>query len=165
MRALLIAPVILFSACSSPEEAPEPEAATQIDAGEWEIVTEVTRLTATDKGRPAIDMPVGTRVTGAACVGDSERSKPPPAMFAGPKDKCEYKNFYMARGRLNASLSCTRPGLEGTLMLSVEGNYGAADLQATATLESYLVGSGDVKMASKITGKRTGACAATPAPA
>jgi len=162
MRILVTTSIILLAACSggAPEKAEAPQAAAELEAGQWETITEVTRLTSTDKGKPVINTPAGTKTKGGGCVGATEGGKPPPALFAMAGDKCAYKSFYMARGRVNASLSCTRPGLQGPIMMSVEGTYSATGIDAGATVETYFTGSGDVKIVSKITGSRAGPCPA-----
>lgn len=164
MRRLALVPLFVLGACSAQAdtdttqaETPEP---TTLAAGQWETSTEVTQLTPMDKGKPRIATPAGTKASAMSCVSDAEVAKPAPALLIGTKDKCEYKNFYMARGRLNASLSCTRHGLDGPLMVTVEGTYTATGIDATSRIETYFASDGDVRIAQKIAGKKVGACPA-----
>lgn len=164
MRALALVPLFVLAACSEtadgePKEA-KVAAAAMIDAGQWEVVSEVTQLTATDKGKPSIETPAGTKTSAASCVGEAARRRPAAELFAASGESCEYQNFYMSRGRLNASMKCDRPDFDGEMLRTVEGSFTADTLEGSATIETYSYGDGDVKIVSKLTGRRVGACAA-----
>ena len=164
MRASIFLPLIVLAACSQSSgdtpPATEAEAASQLDAGQWEAASEVTALTAKDQGKPAIDTPTGTKAAATACVSEADRKKPAPAVLTGLKDECTYKDFYMGNGRVTATMSCTRPGLGGEMLVSVQGEFTATALTTTSTIDTYLPGSGDVRVDSKISSKRLGDCAA-----
>lgn len=165
MRLHALFPLLVLTACSNAptteQTAPEPEVATALTPGQWEVTAEVTKLTAMDNGTPAINTPAGTTTTISHCVGAEEVKKPAAEMFGGENSgDCQYRNFYMARGRLNASLSCQPKGLSGSVMTTVDGNFTADSLDATSTVETYLASSGDVRIATKVTGRRVGECKA-----
>ncbi len=163
MRAWMLVPLCILAGCSETtdtakaEEAPE---ATMLDAGQWQVSREVTRLTQADKGNPAIDTPAGTKSASQACVGEAERKKPDPALFAEEGESCTYKNFYMGNGRLNVSLACERPKLSGSVLKTVEATFTASGIDGTSRIDTYLASDGDVKIDQKIVAKHIGACAA-----
>ena len=169
MRRLVIVPLILLAACSNADEKAAAEAKAKAEAtknlklaaGQWATVAEVTRLTKQDNGTPAIDAPVGTKIEGSACVAEADAKKPAPVMLAGAKDyDCEYSNFYMSSGTLNAQLNCKRKGLDGEVRMTVDGTYTAETIDGEQSISTFLPGSGDVTIMTKFTGKRTApACA------
>jgi len=166
MRALILFPFCLVAACSGGEEKKAEEAPVTVAAGQWETTTEVTSMHSTDHTAPAVKAAVGDKSTSSACVAAAEGAKPSPALFAGKNYQCRYKNSYIKNGRITASLSCTRTGLVGEIMMSVDGSYTASGLDAKVETTSYLPGTGDFQMNSKLTGRRIApACAAEePAP-
>ena len=147
--------------CSSEPEPPKKaaaKAASALSPGLWRIDSEVTRLTTKDQGKPSIDTPAGTKASNDVCVAAAEAAKPAPALFAGPKDECAWDNFYLSGGTLNASMRCTRPGLNGQLLVTVYGDYTAESLTATHDLSTHLAGDGDVVIAARLAGRRVGPC-------
>ena len=165
MRALILASLLLAAGCSegggeSAAKQAEAPADTTLEAGQWEVTTEVTRLTKLDDGTPVINTPAGTKASFASCIAEADRKKPSPALFAGDKADCEYKDFYMARGRMNASLSCNVPGINGDVVTSVEGKNDATSFEGTLSTSTRLASSGDVRIAARINGRKVGACTA-----
>jgi hypothetical protein len=167
MRALGFVPLIVLAACSGssqpPKEKAEAPAAEQLQPGQWEMTTEVTSLTKADQGTPRINTPAGTRLSSSVCVPPAAAKKPPPALFATREDSCTYKDFYMSGGRLNASLDCKRRGLNGQVGMNVNGSYTATTIEGTVGITTYLATDGDVRIESRLTGRRTGECTAEPA--
>ena len=165
MRSLAFASLLVLGACS--EGASENKAAEedktnlQLAAGQWETVSEVTGMRKQDKGAPAMKADKGTKMEVQACVAETEAKKPPPALLAGLENAtCTYQNIYMSRGRINASMTCKRPGLNGQLLVSTNGTYTDKSFDMTSTVNTLLAGEGDISFESKVTGRQTGACAA-----
>lgn len=166
MRALIIVPLCLAAACSGGggEENAAAEAADALQAGQWEISTEVSDFRSTDKATPALKAAVGDKAAAPACIEAGKEDKPPAAMFAGVGYECDYKDRYISGGRINLSLECEREALEGKVMVSVQGTYKGDSFEGTSSATSYLSGDGDFAMNSKINGRLTGpTCAAAPA--
>ena len=115
MRILIIVPLCLAAACSGGggEENAAVEAADALQAGQWEITSEVTTFNKVDQGIPKIDMPVGTKETTIHCVTEADAKRPAPALFAGTGDNCKYRDVYLRGGRISAGIDCTRSGLSG----------------------------------------------------
>ena len=163
MRLIALTPFLLLAACSGGEEPKKAEAdapATQLSAGQWEVTSEVTQVTKRDEAPPAINAPEGSSTTTSICVPEADAKKPPPALFAREGFDCTYRDIYMSGGRINATLGCKSPGLSGDISTVVNGSYTADTIEGTSVTETRLVGSGDVKIAAKLTGRRTGACTA-----
>jgi uncharacterized protein DUF3617 len=158
MRALIIVPLCLTAACSGGggEENKAEEAAAAVQAGQWEISSEVTNFRSTDKATPALKAAIGDKAVSAACVEAGKEDKPPPEMFAGAGYECDYKDRYMRAGRINVSLDCERDPLEGHILMTVEGTYTGDGFQGTANANSFLSGEGDFAMTTKLSGRRTG---------
>ena len=163
MRSLMLLPLLALAACSEGDSTPKQVAAPTdktMLAGQWETTTEVTRLTKHDQGAPAIATPEGTKASFTSCIAEGEGKKPAPTLFAGAKVECEYRDFYMARGRMNASMTCALPSVEGEVVSSVEGNNDDESFVGTITTSTRLAGSGDVTVDAKISGRRVGECPA-----
>ena len=164
MRYLVIVPLCLAAACSGGgEEKKAEEAAATMQAGQWQVSSEVTGFRSTDKATPALKAAVGDKSTASACIEAGKEGKPPAEMFAGAGYECEYKDSYIRSGRITATLVCERDALEGKIFMTVEGNYKGDSFEGRATANSYLSGDGDFAMNSKISGRRTGPTCAAPA--
>ncbi|HYE26638.1 MAG TPA: DUF3617 family protein [Allosphingosinicella sp.] len=165
MRALIIVPLCFAAACSGGggEENKAAEAApATMQAGQWEVASEVTAFRSTDKATPALKAAVGDKATASACIEAGKDDKPPPEMFAGEGYECEYKERYVRDGRINVSLDCERDALEGHVLMTVEGTYKGDSFEGTANANSFLSGDGDFAMTTRLTGRRTGPTCAAP---
>ena len=164
MRFIALTPLLILAACSGGEEPKKAEAdapaATQLTPGQWEMTSEITQVTQRDQSAPAIDAPEGSKTTTSTCVAEADAKKPQPALFAREGFDCTYRDFYMSGGRINATLGCKSPGLSGDISTVVNGSYTGDTIEGTTVTETRLVGSGDVKLEAKVTGRRTGACTA-----
>ena len=163
MRCLIIVPLCLAAACSGGGDEKKAEAvADTMQAGQWEIVSEVTAFRSTDKATPALKAAVGDKATAPACIEAGKEGKPPAEIFAGAGYKCDYKDSYIRAGRITATLDCERDALEGKIFMTIEGTYKGDSFEATSSSTSYLSGDGDFAMNSKISGRRTGPTCAAP---
>jgi Protein of unknown function (DUF3617) len=163
MRGLIVGPLCLLAACSGATEEKTAEAADAMQAGQWQISSEVSDFRSTDKATPALKAAAGDKSDAQACVEAGKEAEPPAQMFAGVGYECKYKDRYISGGRLNLSLECDREALEGKVMVSVQGTYKADSFEGTATATSFLPGDGDFVMNSKVSGRRTGPTCAAPA--
>lgn len=158
MRLMLIIPLMLVAGCG--ETAPEETKASRlasVEPGQYELSSEVTRLTNVDDGEAAINTPVGTRETQSVCIGASGQA--PTEAFSGEGYSCTYNNYYVRNGRINALLSCTRDGLQGEISMTVDGTFESGQLSYTRNVRTILASSGDVQIDHRVTGRRTGDCA------
>lgn len=167
MRGLIVIPLCLAAACSGgggeDKAAEAAEAAATMQAGQWEISSEVTAFRSADKATPALKAAVGDKAAAPACIEAGKEDKPPAEMFAGVGYECDYKDRYISGNRINLSLECEREALEGKIMVQVQGTYTGDSLEGTTSATSFLPGDGDFVMNSKIAGRRTGPTCAAPA--
>jgi len=164
MRGLIVIPLFMAAACSGgAEENKAVEVADSMQAGQWEVGSEVSDFRSTDKATPALKAAVGDKSAAPACIEAGKEDKPPPEMFAGSGYECEYKDRYIDGGRISVTMECEREPLDGKVMVSVQGTYAGESFEGTATATSYLPGDGDFVMNSRIEGRRTGPACAAPA--
>ena len=159
-RLLAMASLAALAACGGGEEkAKAPEAAREMTAGQWTSSLAVTNFRQTDEApRPLLDMPVGTRSEGAACIGEGETRRPPPQLFVGPDFKnCEWgDNFYMGRGSLNGPMTCQRDGV-GEVEVTVVVNFTGDSYEGRVDMLTRLAAEGDVILSARAEGRRSGA--------
>jgi hypothetical protein len=166
MRLLMLAPlVVALSACGGEEpKAKAPPRPQAMQAGQWESSLEVTNFRQTDEGRPRLNMPNGTRATGAACLGEADTARPPMELFIGPDfESCRWgDNYYMRNGRLVSSGTCRRDGV-GEVEVTISADFTETSFEGTAEFVTRLPTDGDVFVGARVQGRRSGAC--TPAAA
>jgi hypothetical protein len=158
----ILSACLLAAACGGGEEkkAEEQQAAT-VEAGQWESSFEVTSIRSTDKTTPALKAAAGDKETGSSCVPAGSEATPPGELFTGPGYKCQTQNSFISNGRITMSLKCSRPGIQGDIMHTVQGSYTGTTFEGKVDTITYLPGSGDFEMSRKMSGRKTGAsCAA-----
>ncbi|HEX8364305.1 MAG TPA: DUF3617 family protein [Allosphingosinicella sp.] len=157
------AAVAALGGCGSEPEkkAKAPPAAQAFEAGQWQSSLEVFNFRRADEGRPRLNMPNGTRVEGAACIGPGDTTRPPPELFVGDDfTNCRWiDNFSMRNGRLVSGMTCRRAGV-GEVEISVELDMTATSYQGTVQMLTRLVSDGDVTLSARAQGRRTGQCTA-----
>ena len=159
MRIMIITTLVLATAaCGS--EAPKPAAVEKpktLVAGEYEVVSKVTKLASTDKSTPATQLKMDGVETILACV--AADGTPDPKMFVEAGDACTVTNSYIRSGRLSVQYTCTRAG-KGELYPNADGNFTADGYQALVTIASSFPGDGDYTATRTLTAKRVGDCPA-----
>lgn len=163
MRIMIAATLLMATAgCGSETGTPaKVEKPKTMVAGEYEIVSEVTKLVSTDKSTPATTLKLGDKATIRACV--AADGTPDAAMFVEEGDTCTVNNSYGRSGRLSVQYTCNRAG-KGELYPNADGNYTADGYKALVTVATAFTGDGDYALTRTLTAKRVGACpAAAPA--
>jgi len=164
MRMHLFA-IAALSACSPAAEAPREEAVpAALGAGLWKTGAEVSAVRALEQGTPLIAATKGEKSESETCVAAAEIARPPASLFVGDAYKCTYQNVYVRNGRINAALTCSREGLDGTVAITVEGRFTAAGFTGTSSANSYSAAAADMRIDTALTGTRTGDCPAGGAP-
>ena len=164
MSRLLVAisAVATLSGCGS--EAAKPAKAEKpktLVAGEYEVVSEVTKLASVDKTTPATALRMGGVEMIRACVAADGTADQ--AMFVESGDACTVNNSFARAGRLSIQYSCQRVG-KGAVYPNVDGNYTADGYKALVTVGTAFPGDGDYTLTRTLTARRIGACpAADPA--
>ncbi len=166
MRSPALLALLALAACSE-GEAPQPKAtatAAALEPGQWEVTSEVTKLTSQDKGTPRINTPAGTKAMHTVCLEAADVKKPKPELFAGTAGECTYDNFYMSGGSFNVQTRCNQPGLSGSVASTAAGDFEGTSFKGTLDTTTYLTTDGDVRITANLSGRRTGAtCSAAPA--
>ena len=162
MRLMLVVPLAALAACGGEAEqkAKAPARAQALQAGQWESTIEVTNLRKLDQGTPRLNLPAGTRMTGAACLGEGQTARPPGELLAGSDfEGCTHgENFYMRNGRLISSLTCRRDGV-GEVDVTINLDFTDTTYEGTVEYSTRLPTDGDVHVASRVNGRRSGDCA------
>ena len=161
MRISMIAaalPLLLFAGCSDEVKVDKRAAeAKQMLAGDYEVVTRVTRLDSADKTKPATRLKIGDTSTTHGCV--SANGTPDTKLFIDPGDKCSTGNSYFSGAIINAQLACTRAANPGNVSFGVDGSFTADSFKAHVITRTSFAGSGDYVMERELTARRTGNCA------
>ena len=157
MRSLIIATLAVAAAgCGSKAATPvAAEAPKTLVAGEYEVVSEVTKLASADKSIPATKLKMGAREVIRACV--AADGTPDPAMFVEAGDSCTATNSYVRSGRMSVQYSCKRPG-KGELYFNADGNFTADGYKALVTAQSSFPGDGDYSLTRTLTARHVGNC-------
>lgn len=162
MPALLAGLTLSLAACDSGQPASTAKPATaapdKLAAGDYEVQAKVTSIRSTDGKTPLIKLKVGDVVTTHGCV--DEKGTPEPALFAAAGDQCTAQNPFFSGGVVNVTLSCARAGVNGKIMVNVDGSTTAGGLKGNATTTTFIDGPGDYELRNELTGKRVGACTA-----
>lgn len=164
MRFIALIPLLSLAACGGSDAAEQNKstaAAARPAAGQWELTSEVTAFRTVDNGAPKIDTPVGTRATETICVGAGQQV--PTEAFSGADLRCNYENYYVRNGRINVTMQCAKDGLEGSVLMTVDGDFEENSLEYNRNLRTVLSTDGDVELTGRVTARRTGDC--TPATA
>jgi hypothetical protein len=160
MRVLTLGSLLALAACGGEEgQNQTAQNSTDLQAGQWETTVKVTRFKPVENnGEPVFTAEEGSGSTASVCVGEDQVTRPPPELFAGEMaEGCNYRNFYMSRGRINISLACQRNGTSGDIVMTVNGTNTDNTVEGTIDLATYLP-SGNVSMAAEVTSRRTGEC-------
>jgi hypothetical protein len=162
MRNLTILSACLLAACGggAEEKKAEETVAANMEAGQWETSFEVRSIRSTDKTQPALKAAAGDKETGSACIAAGSGASPPGELFAGPGYKCQTRNAYNRNGRINTQLKCTKSGISGDIMMTVQGTYTGTSFEGTVDTLTYLPGRGDFEMSRTVSGRKTGASCA-----
>lgn len=159
-------PLLALAACGgagADNKAKAPAAADSLQPGQYEVTAEVTDFRSADDGRPKIDTPKGTRSTRSVCVAGG--SGLPADLFADQGFECrDAGQGFASGGTINSSFSCGRYGLPtGEIGVSVSGTFGADSFEVQRQLITKFTTDGDVVIATRLQGRRTGECSAAPA--
>ncbi|WP_114227699.1 MULTISPECIES: DUF3617 domain-containing protein [Sphingomonas] len=127
-----------------------------LPAGEYEVQAKVTSLRSTDGKVPLVKHKEGDVITSKGCV--DAKGVPAPALFAAAGDECSVQNPYFSGGTINVTLSCTRKGVNGRIMVNVDGETTATGLKGHAVTTTFIDGPGDYDLKTELTGKRVGVC-------
>lgn len=158
MRSFAFLPLLALAACGGGGTGDNKAAtAEQLSAGQYDVISTVTTYRLADDGPAKIELPVGTRTTRSICLADGAR---PIDVFADEGMACAEGSSYYARGGiLNLTLRCTSAAHDGGgLSYTIDGSFEAESFAADREMNTAFQGNGDVVVASRVEGRRTGEC-------
>jgi hypothetical protein len=171
-RAILLAGLPLLWGCGGQDsrDMTANEVAGTLDAlpiepGLWEIASEVI-----DVGAPNLPIAVqrrmiGPRARGRSCV-TPEQAARPSAGFLAARDEgrdCRYAGFVMQGGRMTGTMRCAEPG-GGETVARMDGTYRREAYVLGMTIETPMPDGAVMRIETRTTGRRVGACSGEGAP-
>ncbi len=132
--------------------------AAAMQAGMWEITTNVTRIGAPSMPAGA-SMPMPGPTTVRTCLTPEQAGQPGAGIFtgAGEGQGCTYESNNISGGQVQAVVQCNQGGQ--TMRSTVTGRF-----EATSFEVSQQVNASGVEMESRTVGRRVGECTANAAP-
>ena len=153
MRWIACTIVISLAACGGSGEGNKAATkAASLAAGQWELTSEAAA--GSDSAAPANGQAAAPAVE-SVCVGSG---RPPTEMFSGAGYDCSYDNYYARNGRLNMTMNCRRDGSDVMLSGSATGEFGTDSIEYERDIRNTLPGQDRVRIAARVTGRRTGDC-------
>lgn len=149
MKFLATVPVLAFGAMLS------ASAPGDIQAGEWESTSQI--MTVEGEGLPPgmADMMTSQVHTTSHCITQEEIDDSPQAMFDQSEGQCQYTDFNMGGGKLDATAVCNTP--QGSMQMEMTGTYTSTTYESRNKMVMNTP-VGAITMNAKASGKRTGAC-------
>ena len=134
--------------------------AAAIEPGEWRSETQMVDVqlppsfpaAATEMMRGQMERVMSN----SSCISQEDIDSAPEQMFQQTDGECQYSDFEMADGRLNATAQCRTP--QGQMTMVMTGTYTDSeyDMEFVNTGD---MGMGGMKMTFHTTGQRIGPCA------
>lgn len=174
--AAALAPLALLAACNSGPTvtatnasvaavAAKAQKAIQLQPGEWSSKTELIEFDMPgmkDPGMAAMmkkGMAESAAKTITYCVTPEEAAKPSAEMFAGKQNgDCRFDTFTMSGGKMDSKMTCKAPDSDGTMVMTMNGNYTPTSYDATVAMNISAAPHGGMSMKAKTTATRIGAC-------
>ena len=163
-RVFLLTPLALAAMTGC---APAPN---QIQAGQWEITTEVRGLEVPGATPDQLRMirqsagQVGMSDTENRCLSDAEaRSFLQDMRPSSPR--CRVSDEAYASGAMRTHVTCTDPSGRQVLQMSLDGHFTASTMNATIDVEApnpIDANQGPARRSLRIRARRTGECTAPP---
>jgi hypothetical protein len=165
MRIAIIMSLLALAACSDKQPEQKVEPAVTLQAGLWEMGSQVTQVLTPGAPLQVMKEPK----VSAYCLKPADADKPQPAMFAEAKGSCSFENDHMSDGRMVLTFTCKQgnitskdPLAAASTTTSIEGSYTATTIEANVDLSVYGAGQRGYLAKAKLTGKRVGECPAEP---
>lgn len=168
-RLIILAPAIaltvIAAGCSG--------GADQLQAGQWEMVTQVKSIEipgAPPEAQAQIRAGIGQSQTNQDCI-SAERARNPlqemrQMMSQGQAANCRFTDEVFGGGVIRIRATCPGPGGQaGGGQMSLEGSFTATTLQATLSVRAQganpaMPGATGMNMSAEIRGRRVGECPA-----
>lgn len=139
-------------------------AAMRFDPGQWRTTIEV--LEADIPGLPpqmagAMKKQMLQKSTVSSCMTPEQAAKPNEDLFAGKAGNCRFDRFTMKDGTVDAAMTCAGDASgAGAAKILMTGTFDKTHFQMENRIEATGPDARQaMKMRSRVTGERTGACA------
>jgi hypothetical protein len=147
--------------------APAPLAAKPItfDPGKWQATSELIKMEVPGMPPELAKANLGQKTTFEHCMTAEQAAKPPSDFFTNNNQttNCTTEKFAMVGGKLDATMICEDRNTPGKMTMTIKGDYQPASYTATMTMVTDgAPNRGEMKIIAATTGKRVGACDATP---
>jgi len=174
-----IAAVLPLAACNkSPEQTAGSQGANaaindrgggasgvKLTPGEWEMTSEVVDLKV--EGLPAgvpesaLGQMRPPKTTVKSCLTPEDAANPNARMLTAQKDnRCTSTRANMSGGRIDIAMSCPAPQGDGTMTLTMTGQYGASSYEMNGDMAVEGPNGVHMTMKSHTTGRHIGDCPA-----
>lgn len=170
-RVPLLSGLALLVSCGEPDA--QNMSANQVAAelsdmtiapGEWEVASEVLRVSAPNLPIQARDRMIGPRARIRSCVTPEQAARPDARFLAGQSQRgCGYADFAMADGRMTGTMHCPEPG-GGTTVARMTGDYRRDRYALAMTIETPMPDGAMIRIETRTLGRRVGDCPAGSAP-
>lgn len=148
---------------SANEVAAELSAMT-IAPGEWEVASEVVRVSAPNLPIQARDRMIGPRARLRSCITPEQAARPEARFLAGQNGRgCSYADFAMQGGRMTGTMRCPEPG-GGATIARMTGDYRRDGYALVMTIETPMPDGATMRIETRTLGRRMGDCPAGAAP-
>lgn len=136
-------------------------AAAAIEPGEWQSSSRMTDITLPgnlpEQVGEMMRRQLNERVMSSTqCITQEDIEQAPEQMFEMSEGQCEYSDFQMSGGRLNAVAQCNMP--QGAMTMTMTGEYTDTTYTMTMVMEGDS-GMGNMAITSEVEGERIGPCA------
>lgn len=139
---------------------PAAAAAVQIQPGEWEMAYETVNVSGAGLPPAVAAAMKGHKATRRYCITPEEAARPMRKMMESQqKGECDYKNFSIANGQIQGTVTCGGGGRPGKMTMSMNGQYGGQSYAYTSTMTSEGQGM-NMTIESRTVAHRVGDCPA-----
>jgi hypothetical protein len=158
---ILSAAVLVLAGCGKSGESGAPGGGVSLQPGEWEMKTEVVNVVAEGLPPGMLDgMKKSAGSTTRTCMTPEEAKGPKGDIFAGDKSgNCKSEGFSWSGGKIKGKTTCTGQGGAGKTVMTMDGSYGAQNIDMTMKTETDLAGKA-MTMEMRVSGRRVGECSA-----
>jgi hypothetical protein len=145
----------------SAEQVAEEMSKMKMEPGQWEATNEILSATAPGIPPDALRKMVGQKQTASNCLTPEQAAKPSANFLAGQKNsQCTYKDFSLDDGKMTGEISCTGAQMPGTMVMQMDGEYGARNYSMNMEMKTAGLPNGmDMIIKAKTTARRVGDCA------
>jgi len=131
--------------------------AVKLDPGEWEVTSEMTKVSGTGLPPAAIAAMQGQKQTTRQCI-TPEQASHPLDMPGDAKKNCDYSKFAMGNGRMDGTITCKGDKDGGTTVsMTMNGQFSARSYQAAMSMTTGNK-EGTMTMEMRASAHRVGEC-------